>query len=378
MPSPPGGGEPWLTRRDLLAGAAAGVALAASGCALPGGAAAPTTAGESVPLDSVPHERCWMAWPSSRRIWGSLLAGAQADIAAIARTIAKHEPVIMCANPGALASARASCGPAVQYIGAIRVDDCWIRDSGPVFTLDRAGRLAAAGLNFSGWGHKQTHAADALVASRVAAFDGVPFRAARFVSEGGAIETDGDGTLMATASSIVNRNRNPGMTRAEIEREMCVAYGARKVIWFPGISGRDITDDHVDATSRFVRPGLALVQVPPAFRTDVWAEDERQQARILEASADANGRRVRVIEVTGPTTLRSSNKHLVDSYVNYYVANGAVIAPQFGDRRADAAAKAALGAAFPGRVVEQLNIDALAIGGGGIHCVTQPEPVARA
>ena len=209
-----------LSRREFFAAAAAGIGSVGFAVVE---ARASADAGRSsfrVPLDSTAHERTWMAWPDSKAIWGSALAGAQANIALVARTIANYEPVVMCANRDSVASATAACGSAFQVIGEIPVDDCWMRDTGPIFRVDAAGGLDAVGLNFNGWGHKQTHAKDALVARRVAAHAGVPFTHAGLVSEGGAIETDGHRTLMATRSSIINPNRNPGkMGRRGLSRE---------------------------------------------------------------------------------------------------------------------------------------------------------------
>ncbi|MBV9534262.1 MAG: agmatine deiminase family protein [Solirubrobacterales bacterium] len=322
-----------------------------------------------------------MAWPDSGAIWGSALEGAQADIALIARTIANYEPVVMCANRDSVAEARAACGSAVRVIGEIPVDDCWMRDTGPIFRVNRAGRMDAVGLNFNGWGHKQTHANDVLVAGRVAAYVGVAFTRAGFVSEGGAIETDGHGTLMATRSSIINRNRNPGKSELQLTAAMCAAYGASTVIWFAGIVGHDITDDHVDGTSRFVATGRAIVQYPAlASDHNIWSEDERRQYEILRSSTDARGAPIKVNKLAGPVW-RKIRQHrdagFVDAYVNYYVCNGAVITAQFGDAHADAAAWQTLAATFPGRAIEQLNIDHLGNGGGGIHCVTQQQPRLR-
>ena len=337
-----------------------------------------STLGLYVPLDSVPHKRTWMAWPDSTAIWGRrLLPGIQANIALIAKTIAKYEPVIMCANSASVSKAQSMCGSSVTVIGTIPVDDCWMRDSGPVFRVNGAGGLDCVGLNFNGWGNKQTHAKDALVSSRVAAYVGVPFTAAGLVCEGGAIETDGDGTLMATQSSIINSNRNPGMTQTQIEAAMNAAFGTSKVIWFPGIAGQDITDDHVDATSRFTADATGLVQWPQTADTDIFSNDERQQYQILSTSTDAQGKAIQVTKLLGPdyNEIRSTNPNFVGSYANYYLCNGAVISAQFGDADYDAGAKATLTSVFPGRVIEQLNIDNLGGGGGGIHCVTQPQPL---
>jgi agmatine deiminase len=342
-----------------------------------------------VPIDSAKHTCTWMAWPDDPTIWtggsggrrgGSSpsVAQIQSNIARVANTIAKYEPVIMCANPASAASARAACTNAnVTVITSIPVNDCWMRDSGPVFRTNGAGGVDAVGLNFNGWGGQQTVTNDAKVAAAVAAYAGVPFTAAGFVSEGGAIENDGLGTLMATKSSIIDPKRNPNMTQAQLEAAMCAAYGASKVIWFTGISGQDITNDHVDATSRFVGAGTALVQTPnPADPSDIWSNDEQQQYNVLSTSTNAKGAAMQVTKLQAPdyNYIRQTSSSFVDSYANYYVCNGAVISAQFGDATGDANAKAVLGRMFPGRVIEQINIDYIGLGGGGIHCVTQPQP----
>ncbi|MFH8689774.1 agmatine/peptidylarginine deiminase [Streptomyces anulatus] len=374
---------PGPNRRRFLAAAgltAAGAALAAvqsRAGAVP--ARRPAAGAFRVPVEDVRHTRTWMAWPDSTAIWsGGGLAGIQADIALIARTIARYEPVVMCANSASAARARSLCGTSVTVISSIPVDDCWMRDTGPVFRTDGAGGLDAVGLNFNGWGNKQTHRKDARVAEHIASYAGVPFTSADFVGEGGAIEQDGAGTLMATRSSLLNRNRNPGMSEQTLTAEMCEAYGASKVIWFDGVYGQDITDDHVDATSRFLVPGEALVQMPLATDNDAYAKDARQQYRILTGSTTAGGGPMDVTQLQGPDydRIRSTHPDFLASYANYYLCNDAVICAHFGDSRADAAAKAALARLYPDRAIEQLNIDRLGTGGGGIHCVTQQQPVA--
>lgn len=326
--------------------------------------------------DDVRHARTWMSWPASRSIWGRDLNGVQDDIALIASTIAAYEPVVMCAaDRYAAADARALCGGGVIVTDEIPTDDLWMRDACAVFRTDGAGGLDAVGLNFNGWGRKQRHADDARVARYVAEYASVPYSTARFVGEGGAIETDGDGTVMATESSLVNANRNPGWSRDDVEEAVLAAYGADTMIWVPGIKGKDVTDDHIDVTSRFVRPGVVMVQLPPRDRTDVWAKDAREQFAILSAATDAKGRRLQVITIEGPDKVRSRSDKFVDSYLNFHVVNGAVITAQFGDRAKDAAAKATLAAAYPGREVIQLDVDRLMTGGGGIHCSTMHEPL---
>ncbi|MFB7447670.1 agmatine/peptidylarginine deiminase [Streptomyces sp. NPDC056194] len=366
-----------LNRRGFLVTVGATAVGAALATTLPerAGAAAGTF---RVPVEDVRHTRTWMAWPDSTSIWGGRLSGVQADIALIARTIAKYEPVVMCANSGSAAKARQMCGATVTVISSVPVDDCWMRDTGPVFRTDGHGGLDAVGLNFNGWGDKQTHARDALVAKRIASYVGVPFTRAALVGEGGAIEQDGAGTLMATRSSLVNRNRNPGVSERQLETAMCEAYGASKVIWFDGVRGQDITDDHVDATSRFLAPGEALVQMPVAADTDAFARDARRQYSTLTASTTATGRAMDVMRLQGPdyNEIRSTNRDFLASYANFYLCNGAVVSARFGDRRADEAARTTLQRLYPDRYVEQLDIDRLGTGGGGIHCVTQQQPAA--
>ncbi|MET9319225.1 agmatine deiminase family protein [Streptomyces sp. NPDC003038] len=364
------------SRRTVLRSAGAGAAGLAFGT-LTAPSAGAATRRMSVPADDVPHVRTWMSWPSSRAVWGPALDGVQQDITLIARTVARYEPVVMCAaDRRAAAVARARCGSTVTVISSVPVDDLWMRDTCAVFRRDGAGRADAIGLGFNGWGGKQTHRKDAEVARRLAAYESMPFTAAGFVGEGGAVETDGDGTLLATESSLVNENRNPGLSRAQVEARVLSAYGADRMIWVPGIKGEDITDDHIDVTSRFVRPGVVMVQVPPAERTDIWARDAREQLALLSAATDAKGRRLRVIRVDGPQTLRSDHPDFVDSYLNFHLVNGAVITAQFGDRAKDAGARQALAAAFPGRAVVQLDVDRLMGGGGGIHCSTMQQPTA--
>lgn len=371
-----------LSRRGFLTAAGVVVAGAAAapviGASLPSGSPRPASAAGTfgVPAEDVPHLRTWMAFPDRTLIWGGALAGVQGDIARIANAIGKHEPVYLCANPASAARARSLCGAGVTVITDIPVDDCWMRDTGPVFRMDDSGALDAIGLNFNGWGNKQTHANDARVASRIASYLGVPFSAAGFVGEGGAIEQDGAGTLMATRSSLVNANRNRGMSQQDIEDAMLDAYGASEVIWFDGVQGQDITDDHVDATSRFVASGRAVVQVPYASDNDAFAKDARKQRSVLSAAHAADGSGMAVTALQGPDydKIRSADSSFLASYANYYVCNGAVIVGQFGDTQADAAATASLAKLYPGRVIEQLNIDNLGTGGGGIHCVTQQQP----
>ena len=203
---------------------------------------------------------------------------------------------------------------------------------------------------------------------------GTPYIFAAVVGEARGLEQDGDGTLLAHASSWVNANRNEG-TADEIAKALCEALGAEKMIWAPGLKGEDVTDYHIDALARFVVPGRVLIQLPAKRDSaDPWATAPYQNYDILQTAIDAKGRKLDVIVLPEPQDLRVSDQNFVASYVNYYVCNGAVIAAEFGDDKADAKASELLKQLYPGREVVSLNIDAIGQSGGGIHCATQQMP----
>jgi agmatine deiminase len=317
-----------------------------------------------------------MAWPARADIWGGMLAGVRGDVASVAQTIARFEPVAMVARPHQARAAAAACGRGVEIVPLVN-DDLWMRDMGPVFLVNGHGGLAGLDMNFNGWGNKQAHANDARIARQVLALLGVPRFTAPFVAEGGALEVDGWGAVMATESSIINPNRNPGRSRAQLTAEICGYLGARTMIWVPGLAGHDITDDHIDGLARFAGPADVLVDQPadPAA-TNAWAVSERQALTILRQSRDAAGRllRCRISRESATIPPHENPGLFVNVYVNWYVCNGAVLIPRFGDRNADGAARSLVASLYPGREIVQLTIDNLAEGGGGIHCVTQQQP----
>jgi agmatine deiminase len=321
-----------------------------------------------------------MSWPASTTIWGiARLKKVQSDIVSLARTIARYEPITMIADgPTHAADARGRIGDTAFPVTVLSIptDDMWMRDIGPVFRRDGRGGLDCIGLNFNGWGQKRIHAKDALVAERVAAFMNIPITRATLVGEGGGVIDDGDGTLIATESCWVNRNRNPGRTRVQIEAELLKLYGACKMIWCTGLKGCDITDDHIDATAQFVAPGKLVVHNPPADADDEWACDARQIQAVLASATDARGRRFEIMLLNQPVHPRSTHPELLPSYINYLVVNGALINVNFGDPTTDSDTYAKLTALYPGRTIEMINLDHLYAGGGGIHCVTQQQPMA--
>lgn len=331
-----------------------------------------------MPIESGPHERTFMQWPSNSRVYGgtSWLRQVQSSIAEIANTIARYEPVVMLASVKERERLRKQLDRGVDHWD-IPTDDLWCRDSGPTFVSSAEGDLAVAELNFNGWGNKQAHRRDGEVLARVAERMGLDVFDSGVVGEGGGIDTDGAGTLMAHESSWVNPNRNPGMTRDEIETRLLQAFGAERMIWAPGVAGADITDYHIDSLARFVEPGLVLIQLPESRDPqDPWSVSAFETYDILKAARDANGQKLEIVVVAGPTRPRVDSEDFAGSYVNYYVCNDAVIASEFGDAEADENAQAILSELYPGREVVMLNTDRLGEYGGGIHCATQQQPKA--
>ena len=328
-----------------------------------------------MPDEAEPHLRTWMAFGASKAVWGNKLhAQVQRDLAGIALAIAKFEPVSMLVRPADMAVAKALVGAAVSLVES-PLDDLWMRDSGPVFVSTPQGDKAAVDFNFNGWGQKQDYDHDALVAGLVAQKAGVQRLKTSLVLEGGGIEVDGHGTAIITESCVLNANRNPGVGKAACEAELKRLLGISKIIWLPGIKGKDITDGHTDFYARFTQPGTVVAAYDPDPESFDHAVTKRH-LDILKSATDARGRKLEVVVLQAPTTVRErfKNANFAAGYINFYVCNGAVILPEFGDAVADGAAKATLKRLFASREVVQLNIDAIAAGGGGIHCTTQQQP----
>lgn len=329
-----------------------------------------------MPDEGSPQRAVWMAFAARESIWGARLGQpVQQALARIANAISVHHPVRMLVNPEDLATARQLCGPNVQLV-EYAIDDLWMRDTGCVFVRNARGERTALSFNFNGWGNKQAHARDATVAARMAELSNVPLLRSRLVMEGGGIEVDGQGTAIVTESCVLNANRNPGVSKADAELELKRLLGLEKVIWLPGIAGRDITDGHTDFYARFLKPGV----VAAALDNDSNSFDytvTRSHLEILRSASDARGRPLQIIALETPKQVRPtySGKDFAAGYVNFLLTDKALFLPEFGDAAADAAARNLLAVQLPGHQIVQLNIDAIAAGGGGIHCTTQQEPV---
>jgi agmatine deiminase len=283
----------------------------------------------------------------------------------------------MLARPDRTAEATKALGAHIS-VWPIPTDELWCRDAGPTFVTSHDGKMAIADLGFNGWGGKQSHANDAEIAMQVAARLKLPVFANGSVGEAGGVEVDGAGTAIAHESSWINKNRNT-QSKAEVERRLLDALGADQMIWAPGIKGADITDYHIDALARFVKPGQVVIQLGKSVdRSDPWSVAAFETYQHLKTARDAQGRLLEIVVVPEPVRIRSRSRTFVSSYVNYYVCNGAVIGAEFGDDTADAKAQAVLQQLYPGREIVSLNVDPIGEAGGGIHCATQQMPKANA
>lgn len=335
--------------------------------------ALPSSHGYSMPAEWAPHRRCWMAWPCREELWGDRLEAARAAYATLAKVIATFEPVTMITNPECLAAASLHCGAGVACL-PMPHDDSWMRDTGPTFVTSGQNQLAGIDWRFNGWGGEyQKYDLDAAVAKAVLEHIEAPRYEAPFVLEGGSIHVDGEGTLLTSEQCLLNPNRNPHLNRTDIEALLADYLGIRKVIWLGQGLEDDETDGHVDNLASFVRPGvvLALTSNDPQDGNYQALQDNLKR---LRSATDAQGRGLEVVEVAQPRPKYGDNgQRLSLSYVNFYIANGGVVMPEFEDLQDDRAREIVTDC-FPDRTVRQVIANDIVHGGGGIHCVTQQQP----
>jgi agmatine deiminase len=354
----------------------------------------PLADGYRMPAEFDAHAGCWMAWPERPDNWRLGAKPAQRAFAAVAEAINVGEPVTMGASNAQFDHCRSLLSPAIRVV-ELSSDDAWIRDTGPTFVLDADGGRRGLDWRFNAWGGLDGGLyfpwdRDERVAAKVLEIEGADRYRAPIVLEGGSIHVDGEGTVMATEECLLNPNRNPELTRVQIERVLLEYLSGEKMIWLGRGVYNDETDGHVDNLACFVRPGVVLL---------TWSEDQsdpqhaisRDAHERLEAATDARGRSIEVLHVPspGPITItaheaqgvdaapgslpRCAGDRLAASYVNFYPANGRVVMPLLDERR-DETAAAVLRDCFPGREVVGVPAREILLGGGNIHCITQQVP----
>ena len=332
----------------------------------------PRQDGFYMPAEWVEHSCCWMAWPCREGFWANQ-EGTQRTYANVANAIARFEPVKMLAPADNLEAARALLNDGVEILEMV-IDDSWARDSGPNFLVNAAGELAGSNWEFNAWGDKyRPYDQDALMGSRILELAGVREYPSKLVAEGGGITVDGEGTVITTETCFLNQNRNPNWTRAEVEAELCRTLGAEKVIWIPGDVTDTETDGHIDGIAAFIEPGRVLVEVN-SDTTDPHYEIGQINAAALKNQKDARGRELQLEFIQEGIYHPGVWNGGCSSYVNSYLANGAVIVSGYGYEHDDAAVET-YRKLYPQREIVQVQIHDIAVGGGGVHCITQQQPI---
>ncbi|XP_052180488.1 agmatine deiminase [Diospyros lotus] len=365
----------------------------------------PALHGCRMPAEWEPHSQTWMGWPERPDNWRDNAEHAQRVFAKVASAISKFEYVTVCASASQWANARSQLPQNVRVI-EMSMNDSWFRDTGPTFVVrdsnaclgNNEWKVAAVDWNFNSWGGIEDGcyndwSLDLLVARKILEIERIPRFPHSVILEGGSIHVDGEGTCLTTEECLLNKNRNPHLTKEQIEDQLKAYLGVKKIIWLPrGLYGDDDTNGHIDNMCCFVKPGVVLLS---------WTEDESdsQYERSVEAfsvlynATDAKGRKLEIIKlhVPGPLYMteeeaagvvqdgeakpRLPGTRLAASYVNFYIANKAIITPQFGDQKWDDEAVRVLSLAFPAHEVVRIEgAREIVLGGGNIHCITQQQP----
>jgi agmatine deiminase len=354
----------------------------------------PLDDGFAMPAEFSRHAGCWMLWPERPDNWRDGALPAQRAFADVAAAIARFEPVTMGVSAAQFEFARGLLPPAVRLV-EISHNDAWMRDVGPTFVVDRKGARRGVDWRFNAWGGLDGGLyfpwdLDDAVAQKVLEIENCDRYRAPIINEGGAIHVDGQGTALVTEQCLLNANRNPELSRAEIETHLRQYLGASEILWLGEGVVNDETDGHVDNLACFVKPGVVALHWTDDVRDPQHAVS-RDALERLKAARDARGREIRVIKLPMPGPLamtaaeaggivesetshrREPGMRLAASYVNFYIANRGIVMPLL-DPRTDRLAASRLKRAFPGRKVVGVPAREILLGGGNIHCITQQVP----
>ncbi len=329
------------------------------------------------PAEWEPHDACWLAWPSHAAEWPGALDGVRRAVAEMAIALSPGERVELLVLPGESedSARRALDGSERVRFHTIPFGDVWLRDTGPIFMRGDGGELGAACFEWNGWGGKYLFEHDGALGERIAAAAGASCTRSPMVLEGGAIEVDGEGTLLTTRQCLLEPSRNKGLSEAEIGRALTEKLGARRVLWLERGLANDHTDGHIDNLARFVAPGR-VVCMEPSGADDPNADVLREIVRDLSSMRDAAGRQLEVVRIPSPGRIETIHGDLAPaSYLNFLIGNRAVLIPVFG-APGDAAAVDALGRLLPGRAMVPIDARAAMVGGGALHCMSREQPAS--
>jgi agmatine deiminase len=358
----------------------------------------PRRDGYRMPGEFEPHSGCWMLWPERPDNWRLGAKPAQQAFVAVATAIAGSEPVSVGVSAAQYANARRLLPGAVRVV-EISSNDAWMRDVGPTFVVNDRGGVRGVDWQFNAWGGLDGGLyfpwdKDDAVAQKVLEIEGRDRYRAPFVLEGGAIHVDGQGTLITTEECLLNRNRNPGLTRDEIEDLLRRYLGVEAVVWLGKGTYMDETDGHVDNLCAYVRPAEVVLNWTDD-RNDPQYESSREAYERLKEARDARGRRFKVHKLVQPgpllttaeeaagvdsaegTKRRQAGDWLAGSYVNFYLGTKRVVVPLLDGKR-DGAALRKLKSLFPRHEVVGVPGREILLGGGNVHCITQQVPAGAA
>ncbi len=347
----------------------------------------PAQQGYRMPAEWEPHAATWLTFPHTPSLWGELLPAAQHAYARMVAVLASSEPVHIHVLDEQHAETVQRMLHAAGAMGDIRLhllptNEPWLRDNGAIFvchpapTGDLPPRLAIQ-WQFNAWGNKYPHERDHAIPPFMAATSGTPLVLGGMVLEGGSIDVNGAGLLLTTTSCLLNPNRNPHLSREQIEQHLCAMLGVNQIIWLgDGIAGDD-TDGHVDDLTRFVAADTVVTAVEDD-PTDVNYRALQENLATLQRATDQHGVPLRIITLPMPPARFHAGGRLPASYANFYIGNRTVLLPTFGHPPTDERARQIVQECFPGREVVGVDARVIVVGRGSFHCLTQQEPATTA
>ncbi|HTE42728.1 MAG TPA: agmatine deiminase [Steroidobacteraceae bacterium] len=356
----------------------------------------PADDGFAMPGEFEPHSGCWMLWPERPDNWRLSARPVQQAFASVATAIATSEPVSVGVSRRQYANARAMLPAAIRVV-ELASNDAWMRDVGPTFVRNAAGVIRGVHWQFNAWGGLQGGLyfpwdRDCDVAQKVLEIENRERYRAPFIMEGGALHTDGQGTVITTEECLLHANRNPGLDQGALEILMHEYLGASTIVWLGKGVPNDETDGHIDELMTFVKPGVVLLTWTDSKRDPLYAVCRDAYDR-LSQSRDARSRRFTIhklpqpapvlitkqeaagIDASAGTFPRRAGDRMPGSYANLYIGNSVVVMPLL-DRRYDRKVAVQLAKLFPRRRIVGVQAREILLGGGGIHCITQQVPAA--
>ena len=334
-----------------------------------------------MPAEWSEHECCWMQWPTEMIPSKDAVSWAHFDLgkgrinwASVANSISKFEKVKMIVHPNDIDSTNSLLKSDIEII-SLEINDGWCRDSGAIFLLDKNNNLGGVDSDFNCWGYKINYELDDKVARFMIDSSKAKYFKNNMVLEGGSIHVDGEGTLITTEQCLLHENRNPNLSKEDIENNLKDNFGVKKIIWLK--HGTDEgTNGHIDNVACFVKPGTVMAMTCND-KSDTYYDRLNENLEVLKTATDSLDRRLEVIEVEMSYKRLIPNDDEPCSYINYYIANGGIVLPIFHDEKADENAINIIQSSFPDRKIECVDGLDILLGGGGVHCITQQQPKAK-